>query len=250
MDISIKLKYERRLILIMDSFLGTLVFLLPGLMLYFWLQSFGINPVVKHSPAEFTAVSVLLWFPVSLTAILVFNMVLKISALLNNLKPIWTTEELKVASGSFVFLMVFLGSSLLISFLFGLIWAKWIHQPIFMKLINIVRKSRRVAPLSKSASVWDEVFLNDDCQVVEIGKIDKLDNDEYQGYIGEIKNASRTFEPERNILLNEVEFFTELVKKHNIPVANIFIDSKSGMYVKIFDPKEIHDAQVKDLQNN
>lgn len=233
----------------MDSFLGTLVFLLPGLMLYFWLQSFGINPVVRHNPAEFTAVSVLLWFPVSLTAILVFNLVVKISSLLNKLNPIWNTEELKTASGSFSFLIIFLGSSLLISFLFGLIWAKWIHQQLYMKVINKVREWRGVAPLSKSPSVWDEVFLNNDSQVVEIGKIDKMDS-EGHGFIGEIKKASRTFEPERNILLNEIDFFTTLVKKHQIPIINIFFDSKSGMYVKIYDPEKIIEAQIKDNENS
>jgi hypothetical protein len=232
----------------LDSFLGTLVFLLPGLMLYFWLQSFGINPVVRHNPAEFTAVSVLLWFPVSLTAVLLFNLAVKISSLLRDLNPIWSTDELKTASGSFSFLIIFLGSSLLISFIFGLIWAKWIHQQLFMKVINKVREWRGVAPLSKSPSVWDEVFLNNDSQVVEIGKIDKMDSEEY-GFIGEIKKASRTFEPERNLLLNEIDFFTTLVKKHKIPITTIFVDSKSGMYIKIYDPDKIYDAQKKDLES-
>lgn len=229
----------------MDSFLGTLVFLLPGLMLYFWLQSFGINPVVRHNPAEFTAVAVLLWFPVSLTAILVFNLTVKISTIMSGLNPIWSTDELKNASGNFLFLIIFLSSSLLISFIFGVIWAKWIHQQLFMKLVNTIRQWRGVAPLSKSSSVWDEVFLNDDELVVEIGKIDKDDI----SYIGEIKKASRTFEPERNILLSEIQFFTDLVERHKIPVKNIFIDNKTGMYVKIFDPEEIKNAQIKDLDN-
>ncbi|MBE2923946.1 hypothetical protein [Anoxybacillus flavithermus] len=231
----------------MDSFLGTLIFILPGLMLYFWLQYFGVNPVVKHNPAEFTAVSALLWFPVSLTALLTFNICVKLSSLLSSLNPIWSIAELKKASGDFTFLTVFLGSSLIISFLFGVIWAKWIHQQIFMRLINSVRKWRGVAPLSKSPSVWDEVFLNNDAQVVEIGKIDK-DEAKFK-FIGEIKKVSRTFEPERNILLNEIEFFTDLVNRHNIPIINIFIDSKTGMYVKIFDPEKIKEAQLKDLQD-
>ncbi|RVT67690.1 DUF6338 family protein [Niallia taxi] len=229
----------------MDTFLGTLVFLLPGLMLYFWLQSFGINPVVKHNPAEFSAVAVLLWFPVSLSAILVFNLFVTVANAISSFEPIWTTEGLKTASGDFLFLILFLGSSLVISFLFGLVWAKWIHQQLFMRIINKVRKSRGIAPLSRTPSVWDEVFLNNDVQVVEIGKIDKSSE---PGYIGEIKKASRTFEPERNIYLNEIQFFTELVEKHSIPVVNIFFDTKSGMYVKIFDAEEIKNAQLKDIE--
>jgi hypothetical protein len=214
-------------------------------MLYFWLQSFGINPVVKHNPAEFTAVAVLLWFPVSFLSILAFNAFVKLSNYLRSMDTIWTTEELNKASGSFSFLLIFLSSSVIISFLIGLIWSKWIHQQIFIRGINAVRKSRGVAPFSKATSVWDEVFLNNDCQVVEIGKIDKSEN----AYIGEIKKASRTFEPERNILLNEIDFFTELVQKHEVPVSNIFIDSKSGMYIKIFDPEKIIEAQLTDDEN-
>lgn len=229
----------------MDSFLGTLVFLLPGLMLYFWLQSFGINPVVKHSPAEFTAVAVLLWFPVSLTVILTFNLAIYFSNHIYKLQPIWTTNDLQGVSSNFGFLTVFLGSSVIISFIIAAIWAKWIHQQVFMKLINWIRKSRGIASYSKSPSVWDEVFLNDDSQVVEIGKIDK----DEMSFIGEIKKVSRTFEPERNILLNEIEYFTELVKKHKIPIQNIFMDNKSGMYVKIFDAEKIKEVQLIELEN-
>ncbi|GGJ72783.1 hypothetical protein GGR02_002474 [Anoxybacillus voinovskiensis] len=231
----------------MDSFLGTLIFILPGLMLYFWLQYFGVNPVVKHNPAEFTAVSALLWFPVSLTALITFNVCVKFSFLFSDLKPIWNITDLKKASGDFLFLAFFLGSSLIISFLFGVIWAKWFHHSVFMRLINSVRKWRGIAPLSKSPSVWDEVFLNNDAQVIEIGKIDK-DEPNFR-FIGEIKKVSRTFEPERNILLNDIEYFTGLVQKNNIPVLNIFVDTKTGMYVKIFDPQKIEEAQLNERED-
>lgn len=229
----------------MDNFIGTLIFILPGLMLYFWLQSFGINPTVKHNPAEFTAISALLWFPVSLTSLLAFNGLVELFSWPKGLNAIWNIEGLKKTSGSFIFLCIFLGSSLIISFLFAAVWAKWVHQQLFMRfLINGVRKWRGLAPLSKSSTVWDEVFLNNDAQVVEIGKIDK----EAPGIIGEIKKASRPFEPERNILLSEIDFFTDLVKRHQVPVSSIFIDTKSGMYIKIFDPEQIKKAQLKDLE--
>jgi hypothetical protein len=226
----------------MDAFLGTLVFLLPGLMLYFWLQSFGINPVVKHSTAEFTAVSVLLWIPVSIAALCFFNLLIKFQII--NYGTIWDTKELKLISGDFNFLLIFLGSSLIISFLCASVWAKWLHQKCYVDLINLIRKWRGAAPLSKSASVWEEVFLKNDSQVVQVGKVDGTN----EIFIGEIKKASRTFEPERNILLNEISFFTDLVKRHEIPVENIFMDTKTGMYIKVFDPKEIKESQIKDRE--
>ncbi|MGG3210596.1 hypothetical protein ABEO92_10845 [Geobacillus stearothermophilus] len=230
----------------MDNFIGTLIFILPGLMLYFWIQSFGINPTVKHNPAEFTAISALLWFPVSLVSLLVFNGLVKLFSWPKDAHPIWNIDQLKEMSGSLVFLCIFLSSSLIISFLFAAVWAKWIHQQLFMPyLINSIRKWRGLAPLSKSSTVWDEVFLNNDAQVVEIGKIDQ----EKPGIIGGIKKVSRTFEPERNILLSDIEYFGNLIKKHNIPVVSIFVDTKTGMYVKIFDPQKIEEAQLNDQKD-
>ncbi|WCK53853.1 hypothetical protein PP175_21425 [Aneurinibacillus sp. Ricciae_BoGa-3] len=228
----------------MDTFLGTLIFLLPGLMLYFWLQSFGINPVVKHNPTEFTAVTILLWFPVSLTSLLIFNVLLKHQIIPQTLKQIWTITQFKSESDNLLFLILFLGISLLVSIIYGTIWALWLNS-ILLKCVNKIRTWRGIAPLSKTASVWDEVFLNNDAQVIEFGKIDKENH-----MIGEIKKASRPFEPERNLYLEEVEFFTDLVTKYKIPVSNVFYDIKSGTYVKIFDPESIKQAQIENLKEN
>lgn len=223
----------------MENFIGTIVFLLPGFLMYFWLQSFGINPAVKHSPVELTAIATLLWLPVSMTTILFYNSVIHLSSQISKLKPIWSIDDLKKASLDLVFLLIFLLLSGVISLIISIVWAKWIH-PIQMKFINIIRNWRGIASFSNSPSVWEEVFANNDAQVVEIGRIDK------NGItmIGCIKNASRTFEPERNLRLFEVDFFTQLVTKHNIPVTDIFYDIKSGSYVKVFDAQTIHDVQL------
>jgi hypothetical protein len=225
-----------------DNFLGTIVFLLPGLLLYFWLQSFGINPVVKHNPTEFTAVTILLWFPVSLTSLLIFNGSLVIANRIQNLKPIWSITDFKTASDNLMFLMVFLITSLIISFIYGLIWAKWLN-PILLKVINKVRTWRGVAALSNTPSVWDEVFLTNEIQVVEVGKIDKPD----KTVIGCLKKVSRPFEPERHVYLEDVKYFTGLIEKYrdDIPVTNSFYDVKSGNYVNIFN-FEIVDQKMKE----
>lgn len=228
----------------MESFLGTIVFIIPGLFLYFWLHSFGIYPVVKHTPAEFTAVVAMLWIPVSLTTLLIYNLGLKIISVISSLNPVLSIGDLKAESDSLLFLGIFIIISIVVSFTFGVIWSKWL-QEILNNLINIVRRMREIAPLSKTPTVWDEVFLNNDAQVVEIGKIDKPND---SSLIGCIKKVSRPFETERNIHLEDVDFFTELIMKHKIPVINVFYDVKSGTYVKIFDYDLIIEAQNKDLE--
>ncbi len=227
----------------MDNLLGTIVFILPGFLMYFWLQSFGINPVVKHSPGEFGAIAALLWLPASFSTLLLYNGIIYLSKMMSHTDIVWSIQALKDKSGSFTFLLVFLLLSSAVSFVLSVIWAKWLY-PIQLKVINRVRNWRGTASLSKSPSVWDEVFTNNDAQVVEIGRMDKAGI----SMIGCINKASRTFEPERHLNLNDVDFFTELVGRHKISVSQIFYDTKSGTYVKIFDPEEIENAQHKDQE--
>lgn len=222
----------------MDNFLGTLVFLLPGVLAYFWLQAFGINPVQKHSPVEFSAVSALLWLPVSFITLTLYNYAYNLSLLPTFLSYVGTIDDLKKVSGSFVFLSIFLLISIISSYLLCIIWAKWGYQ-VHRWLINKVRKWRGLATLSSSPTVWDEAFLNNNAQVVEVGKIDKPES----AIIGCIKKVSRPFETERSLLLDDIEFFSKLVVEHEIPVANVYIDTKSGTYIKVFDPEIIRESQ-------
>jgi hypothetical protein len=82
------------------------------------------------------------------------------------------------------------------------------------------------------------LFLKKEAQIVEIGKIDKPG----PGLIGELGKVSRTFEPER-ISLNHVDHVTRIVLKKKVPVDKVFVDVKSGTYVKIFDSEQFKIAQ-------
>ncbi|WP_024985288.1 DUF6338 family protein [Brevibacillus borstelensis] len=224
----------------MENLIGTIIFLLPGFLAYFWLQSFGITPVTKHTPAEFTTISALLWLPVSFFTLLLYNVAIWLSVKLVQLEPIWTVADLNKVSGSFVFLIMFLLLSALVSFILCLGWIKFGHKRL-QNLINRIRISRGIAPFSESPSVWDEVFVKYGGKVVEIGKIDKPEGK----LIGCIRKASRPLEPERNLYLDDVQFFTMIVKNYDVPISNIFYDTKSGSYVKVFDNEAIIEAQHK-----
>lgn len=237
----------------MDNFLGTIVFLLPGVMAYFWLQAFGINPVSKHSPTEFTAVAGLLWLPVSFVTLILYNLgnriiyyitqvkQLGISFSIIQVKPIWTMQDLRDASSSLTFLVVFLLLSAIVSYILGFLWAKWGFK-LQQKMVNLVRVKRGAAPFSDNTSVWDEVFCQNEAQVVQIGRIDKPDN---VTVIGEITKASRTFEAER-LCIDQVEFMTKLVEKYNVPIDKAYIDIKSALYIKVYDLQGIRDAWDKE----
>lgn len=221
----------------MDNFLGTVVFLLPGVLAYFWLQAFGINPVVKHTPGEFTAIAALLWFPVSFGTLLLYNRAIYTHYFIYGIKQIWTMQDLRDASGSLIFLAVFLGLSLVVSFFVSVILAKWGYKCL-SAIINIIRKWKGVAAFSKGTSVWETVFLNNDDQYVEFGRLDIPE----KAIVGRITKASRPFEPERNLCLDKMDSVKKALTQYEIPITDVFIDTKTGMYIKIFNKNSIDGA--------
>lgn len=221
----------------MESFIGTIIFVLPGFLLYFWIQTFGVNPVIKHTPIEFTTIAALLWIPVSVVTLLLHNLLFYALDWANRINQVWSIDDMVKAAQKPEFLLWFLVLSILVSFVFGVVWAMYgMHK--LRKLINYVRTKKGLADLSENTSVWDELFLKKEPQIVEIGKIDKPES----GLMGELGKVSRTFEPER-VSLNHVEYVTQILKKKKVPVDKIFVDVKSGTYVKIFDTDVFNEAQ-------
>jgi hypothetical protein len=53
----------------MEAFLSTFVFLLPGIIAYFWIQVFGLNHSIKHTAPELSGITALLWLPGSFTTL-------------------------------------------------------------------------------------------------------------------------------------------------------------------------------------
>ncbi|MFC3802730.1 DUF6338 family protein [Cohnella sp. GCM10012308] len=213
----------------MDSFIGTLAFLLPGFMAYLWIQMFGINPVVKHSVPEVTAIAAILWLPVSIGSVLIFNLV----GIATGGDLIWSLQAIKNNSGRLNFLISFLFISAVISFFLSYTYAKWVF-PKQRILVNNVRKKIGVAGYSEYPSVWDEVFGRNESQVVRVSKIDK---EKESGTVGQLQKVSRPFEPDKSICLDEVVYYSELISEYPniVKVDRVFIDTKSGTRIEIFD---------------
>ncbi|MGG1650588.1 hypothetical protein [Paenibacillus sp. NRS-1780] len=217
----------------MESFIASVIFVLPGFLMYFFIQSFGINSVVKHNPTEMASFSALLWFPVAYISLGVLNLFLS--------KSVWNLTDIKEAAGSIGFLISFFLISAVASLMCSIIYAKYLYTGQTW-IINKVRKWRGVADLSDSPSVWDEVFGGNVVQVVAISKIDKPE----AVLIGEIDKAPRAFETEKALHLKHVKLFTRLVHEYNISVESVFFDTKSGTCIKIYNLDEATAAYKKD----
>ncbi|MFB9274464.1 DUF6338 family protein [Cohnella cellulosilytica] len=221
----------------MDSFVGTMIFVIPGFFMYFWMQAFGMNPVVKHTPVEFTTVSALLWIPVSVATLLFHNTLYYILSWSEKINQVWTINEMVKAAQKPEYLLWFLLLSVPVSYIFSALWVLYGMKKL-RDVTNYVRNKKGLADLSEHTSVWDELFLKKEAQIVEIGKIDKPES----ALIGELGKVSRTFEPER-ISLNHVDYVTRIVREKKVPVDKVFVDVKSGTYVKIFDSEKFQIAQ-------
>lgn len=187
----------------METFLSTFVFIIPGIMAYFWLQAFGLNPPVKHTASEVSGIAALLWLPISFVTLLLLN---AWGAIIGqdshfSVDIVWSFEEVNIATSDIRYLVLFLLVSFIVSFILSAIWSIWGH--IFpSKAINLIRGYRNLAPLSRSSTAWDGVFLINEPQVIEIVKIG-----EEKGIIGEIAKVSRSFESDRNIYLKDMNVF-------------------------------------------
>ncbi|MGE6379891.1 hypothetical protein [Peribacillus muralis] len=224
----------------MSEFISTFVFILPGIMTYFWLQLFGLNPSVKHTAPELSGIAALLWLPVSFVSLLLLNtwsILVKVRFL--SVESVWTMDELNTATSDIKYLVLFLIVSFITSFFLCWLWSTW-GNDIIRIAINKVRKSRKIAPISSSASVWEEFFIkiNEDEEekkaVYIVYKIDKPE----EFVVGSMTRASRPLETDKGLVLEDTEEWKESIENdYDYDVKRLYVDTKSGMVVKELDHK-------------
>ncbi|UFJ40123.1 hypothetical protein LOK74_19105 [Brevibacillus humidisoli] len=228
----------------MNYFLGTFVFLLPGLMAYFWLQVFGLTPPVKHTTSEVAGISALLWLPISFTSLCLLNLwsLMGEYVPLLAVKRVWTVDELMQATGDIRYLLLFVAVSAWVSFGLCVVWSTFLASRL-EKLINKVRYRRGLADLSSRSTVWDEIFSTQEPQVVEISKLDKPEEKQ----IGSIIHVSRPFEPERVLVLDGIRLWTQVVAKYRPEPEKVFVDIKAGIAIKVFNSDVMLEHALREL---
>jgi hypothetical protein len=232
----------------MDNFISTVIFTLPGLLCYYWLQWLGFTSSQKHTVFEMAGISALLWIPVSGMTLIFYNLnilILNILFIINNNRHfsfITNLNDLKEAFTKFCFILFFCIGSILFSYLFARMWVEYIYSR-FLDHINEIRINKlKIGKLSKKPTVWEEIFTVKGPKVVKIVKLDKPE----EFIIGSIRKASRPLEPERHLALDEVDYFTKLIEKYNPTIKHVFIDTKAGIVIHMYNPKSINDIQNND----
>ncbi len=235
-----------------EEFLRTFVFILPGITAYFWIQAFGLTPSSRHTASEVTGIAALLWLPVSFFTLLVLNIwgvLVKIDIL--SVNQVWSMAELSQATSDIRYLALFLFVSFGISFLLCWVWSLWLYK--FLKSgINKVRKAREIAPLSPSATVWEEFFVKIDSggkkedsvekeAVYVVYQIDKP----HEFVAGSMLNASSPLEDGKALVLSDTQRWVNAIKnEYDYKVKRSYVDMKSGMVVEEIDHKNPKDKTI------
>jgi hypothetical protein len=227
----------------MDQFISIVVFSIPGLLVYFWIQSFGMNPVVKHSPTELVAIATLFWIPTVLLSIITYDIIYLvvevISELINidilaNLNFITNLSDIQNHATNIIFIIYFFISSIYFSYKVAVYWA--FKSDKVLAIVNKVRLKRKLSSLSDASTVWDAFFIKLDDEketplVAEVYKIDK----QSEKIVGSITKMSRPHEADRSIVLEEVPNNTSSHEHFKYEIKRTYIDIKSGLVVSELD---------------
>jgi hypothetical protein len=106
-----------------------------------------------------------------------------------------------------------------------------------MDYINRHRVKNNLAPFSSKSTVWEETFINNVGQIVEISSLSSTEK-----IYGEIKNVSRPLEPEHSLVLDKEYFWDPVFRSYNVSIDNVYIDTKSGLVIKIFNYEQAIEA--------
>ncbi|PEJ69445.1 hypothetical protein [Bacillus wiedmannii] len=217
----------------MEQFISIIIFSLPGLLAYFWLQLFGLNPTVKHTPTEMVGLSALLWVPITGLTIISYNVFVYIFNI--PVMNITSVEDIRILSNQLLFLLFFVILSAIFSFLTAYVWGRNLYK-LVLNLVNKVRVRRKTSMLSEDTSVWDSFFFTleqdeEKPMIVEMYKIDKKEEKIY----GAVIRMSRPFETERSLVLDQSKQWEESHKYYQYPVKRSYVDVKSGMVVNELD---------------
>ncbi|MGG0403193.1 hypothetical protein ABEY54_28895 [Priestia megaterium] len=229
----------------MENFISVIVFSLPGLLTYFWLQMFGINPTVKHSPTEMVGLAALLWAPTNFLTVLTYDLgywlldnlfkKLTINLTFLELNYLFSLKNLNDLSSNFIFLFFYLILSVLFSFVVAWIWSIYLYNKT-MNLVNKVRIKRKISRLSVDTSVWDSFFFSleeakESPLIIEMYKIDKPEDKFY----GAVTRMSRPFETERSLILDDSTGWQQAHQYYKYPIKKSYVDTKSGIIINALD---------------
>lgn len=200
------------------SVLDMLLYSVPGLMAYFWLEKFGHAPSRPLSTLEQTALIAVLWLPTTVMATVILY-------LLHMKVPSFTSVQYGKTS---LLLALYLVICAFSSFTIAFMWA-WIFHKGYHKFVNFVRKRLLgLSVLAEEPTVWDSFFKGDGSP--RVLRVSNMGSQEY--LIGEIANGPRVMSGDTSLILQEQGFWGQVVQKEDVRVDRIFLKTDAGLVIE------------------
>lgn len=217
----------------MEDFLFYVYLLSPGLIVVLINEHAGSYHKPRYTNIEKILISIIFSLPVLIGNL--FIVALKYASLESaNLDTL--VEEINNLSG----LIFYTVSSLLLACLVSYCWNSYARD-WSIKFINQMRSKKGKAGLNKNSVVWEDAFHRHEPQAVEVilkeGPV-----------FGSPVNVSENVSEERCLLLSVSQEVEAIVKKYEIPVENVYIDTKSGIAVKIFNTDKFKKAYATETE--
>ncbi|MER2111178.1 MAG: hypothetical protein ABS960_00705 [Solibacillus isronensis] len=233
----------------MKEVIALIIFTVPGLLTYFWINLFGITPTSKRDNSEVVAISILFWIPIVCVVLIFYNILALVShwsVLQPNFDiPIITKEwvfidnleSLIKLSGSIWFILFYILITIVVSFYL----AKFISKFAYKKMIdqvNEVRQKNEIAPLGIHTTVWDSTFLNNNGQIIEFRRYGEEES--IKGYL---RKVPRAHEIGKSIVLEAVEHWTNIIDYYDVEIDQTYVDIDNGIVINIYNSTRAHEAQ-------
>lgn len=234
----------------MQEIITLIIFTVPGILTYFWINLFGVTPSTKKSNNEVVVISILLWIPIICIVLVTYNLlalasrwkVLHLSYDIPILKKEWryvdNLGDLITLSGNIWFILFYTLLTVIVSFYL----AKFISKYAFRKMmnqVNKVRKKNNIAPLGSHSTVWDSTFLNNDGQIVEYKR-----NGEVESIKGCLIRVPRAHETGKSIVLEAAEHWTNVMKYYHVEVEQTYVDIDNGVVINVYNLNRAREAEA------
>ena len=231
----------------MKQVISLILFTIPGLLTYFWINLFGVNSSAKRNNTEVTAISILLWIPILCVVLVIYNLLalashwkkihpsFNVSVLKRDWRYIDSLEDLTVLSGSIWFILFYLLVTIIISFFLGKLISKYGYKKM-IEQVNEIRINNNVAPLGLHSTVWDSMFLGNDAQVIEYKK-------DGESIIGQLIKVPRAHEEKKAMGLKAVEHWGKVMEYYDVEIELTYVDTESGIIINIYKKDKAIEAQ-------
>lgn len=236
--------------LILEKIITLIVFTVPGLITYFWINLFGITPSSKRNNSEVAAISILLWIPIVCIVLMFYNLLALISHWerfhpstfeIPIIKKDWryvdSLEDLTKLSGSIWFILFYILLTVTVSYFLAKLISKYVYKKMIDQ-VNEVRKKNDIAPLGIHTTVWDSTFLNNNGQIIEFRKYGEKES--IKGYL---RRVPRAHENGKSIVLEAVEHWTNIMDYYDVEIDQTYVDIDNGVVINIYNSTRAHEAQ-------